>query len=204
TRTLGPVGEAMIAKLASGLNTATALASQQQQQVTSHGGQVTLNTGVLGQYPPASDSPTNFTYGWGMELLSAGMGSAPVMRLGSVTWALTTATTTTLAQAAAAGASTIETAASIAAGSWILIDQGNGQDICETTAVSGAGPYTLTLQDPLRSAHAAGATVIVLSLRQIDGQIWCDANGLCRQVWDTSGATVYDTSGNATQTIISY
>jgi hypothetical protein len=74
---------------------------------------------------------------------------------------------TTLSSGAAAGATTITTAATIAANSWIVIDTGVGvQETHLTTAVSGTGPFTVTLAYPLAFAHLSAATVTGLTKHQ--------------------------------------
>lgn len=89
--------------------------------------------------------------------------------LGSSDTLVAAPTNTTLASAATAGSTTISATATVAAGSWIVIDQGasvGGQIVQEThqvTAVSGAGPYTLTLDFPTVFAHASGATLTGLT-----------------------------------------
>lgn len=62
---------------------------------------------------------------------------------------------TTLAAAASAGATTVSSTASVAVGNFVNIDG----EVRKVTAVSGAGPYTLTLISALSSAHASGAAV---------------------------------------------
>lgn len=68
-------------------------------------------------------------------------------------------TATTLSSAASAGASTISVAASIAAGNRIAVGTGVTQDVRNVTAVTGSGPFTLTLDSPLTNAQSSGATV---------------------------------------------
>src|SRR5579875_386925 len=69
--------------------------------------------------------------------------------LGSADTLGTAGTATTLSAAAAAGATTISTAASVAANSWVVVGGGANLETHKTTAVSGTGPYTVTLQTPL-------------------------------------------------------
>ena len=66
---------------------------------------------------------------------------------------------TTLASAATANATTISTAATIAVGSYITIDVGTVRETVLTTAVSGTGPFTVTIATPLAFAHASGSAV---------------------------------------------
>lgn len=70
---------------------------------------------------------------------------------------------TTLSAANAAGATTISTAATIAANSWITLGTGGTLETHYTTAVSGGGPFTVTTQYPLLYAHPTGTTVTGLS-----------------------------------------
>lgn len=65
-------------------------------------------------------------------------------------------TATTLSAAAAVGATTISSVASIPVGTPILI---GGTDLRTVTAVAGAGPYTLTVA-ALSTAQASGASVV--------------------------------------------
>jgi hypothetical protein len=66
-------------------NTVRALVSQQQQDFATNDGQIAFRTGVLQQYP-SSGSPTNYTSGYGLEVLSDGLGTAPVARAGVISW----------------------------------------------------------------------------------------------------------------------
>lgn len=68
-------------------------------------------------------------------------------------------TPTTLSTASTIGATTISAAASITANTYIQIDTGLVAEVRQVTAVSGTGPYTLTLDTPLYYAHASGSTV---------------------------------------------
>lgn len=76
----------MAKQMATPANQGRALASQQQIDIATDSGQVAFRTGQLQQYPPASGSPTNYTSGYGFEVLSAGLGSAPVLRAGVLSW----------------------------------------------------------------------------------------------------------------------
>ncbi|MGD0386769.1 MAG: hypothetical protein ABSB73_11625 [Solirubrobacteraceae bacterium] len=75
---------------------------------------------------------------------------------------------TTLAAAAAAGATTISTMGSVASGSFITIAAGSPGTIetHQTTAVTGSGPYTVTLAFPLIYSQASGASVTGLTKHQ--------------------------------------
>jgi hypothetical protein len=70
----------------------------------------------------------------------------------------TASVNTTLAASSLAGATTISTAATIAAGTFVTIDSGTNQETRTTSAVSGAGPYTVTVP-ALTYGHSSGATV---------------------------------------------
>ncbi len=82
----------------------------------------------------------------------------------SVTNELVT-TATTLAAAASSGATSISVAASVPVGNAIAIDTAGTVEYRIVTAVTGSGPYTLTLgaigtgAAALGSAHASGAAV---------------------------------------------
>jgi hypothetical protein len=74
---------------------------------------------------------------------------------------------TTLNQIAAAGQSTISTNATVASGSFIVIDTGVGvMETHLTNGVSGSGPYTVTLAYPLAYNHAVNAAVTGLNKHQ--------------------------------------
>jgi hypothetical protein len=67
-------------------------------------------------------------------------------------------TATALAALSAAAATTISTVASIPAGTYITIGTGVTKEVRLTTAVSGAGPYTVTVP-ALAYGHASGSVV---------------------------------------------
>jgi hypothetical protein len=73
---------------------------------------------------------------------------------------------TTLAAAAVAGASTVSCTASVAAGSYIAIGSGATIETHLTSAVSGSGPYSVTLVYPLVNAQSSGAAVTGLTKHQ--------------------------------------
>lgn len=84
--------------------------------------------------------------------------------LGSPDTVGTAPASTTLAASATAGAVSISTTASIAAGSWIVIGTGAKIETHLTTTVTGtASPYTIGLAAPLVYAQASGATVTGLT-----------------------------------------
>jgi hypothetical protein len=103
-----------------------------------------------------------FPYGDAFPLL-------PMAALGSPDTLVTAPTSTTLSAPAVVGATTISTVATIAAGSWIVIDSGVGKiETHQTQAVSGAGPFIVTLVQgglgyPLQFAHASAAAVTGLT-----------------------------------------
>jgi len=66
---------------------------------------------------------------------------------------------TTLSSAAAAGVTTLSTAASIPAGAYITIDSYANAEVVQTSGVSGSGPYTVTLATATKIAHASGVAV---------------------------------------------
>lgn len=75
---------------------------------------------------------------------------------------------TTLAALCAAGATTISSTATVAAGSYIVLDQATPA-ILETVrvlSVTGAGPFTLTLVTPTIYAHANTAPITGLTKHQ--------------------------------------
>jgi hypothetical protein len=86
--------------------------------------------------------------------------------LGSADTLTTAPTSTTLASAAAAGSTSISATASIPAGSWVSIGAGGTLETHKTTAVTGTGPYTVTLQYPLIYTQASGAAVTGLTSHQ--------------------------------------
>lgn len=78
-------------------------------------------------------------------------------------------TNTTLSAPAIVGAATVTATVTVAAGSWIVIDQGvgvGGQIIQESHQVISAASDVLTLDTPLIFAHASGATITGLTQHQ--------------------------------------
>lgn len=67
--------------------------------------------------------------------------------------------TTTLSSPSIVGATTISTALTIAATTKIQVDVGNLSEVRIVQSVTGAGPFTLTLNAPLSLAHASAAVV---------------------------------------------
>jgi hypothetical protein len=66
---------------------------------------------------------------------------------------------TTLAAAVTAGATSLSTTATIPAGSWIVVGNGVTAEVVQTTAVSGSGPFTVTLAAAIKLNQASGAYV---------------------------------------------
>jgi hypothetical protein len=66
---------------------------------------------------------------------------------------------TTLSALASVVASSISTVASIPAGSYITLDSYANAEVVQTSGVSGAGPFTVTLATPTKIAHASGVYV---------------------------------------------
>lgn len=87
--------------------------------------------------------------------------------LGSTDTVTAAPANTTLAAAATVGSSTISTTATIPAGSYIVLGSGYGIETHLTTAVSGTGPYTVTLAYPLSYAQASGSAVTGLTKHQV-------------------------------------
>lgn len=107
-------------------------------------------------------------HGWDQYLY---LDSFPLLvwaALGSPDTYTAAPTSTTLSSSAAAGATTIDTEGSIAAGSYIVIASGSPGTIetHQVSAVTGSGPYTLTLPFPLIYNQASGATVTGLDKHQ--------------------------------------
>ncbi len=83
---------------------------------------------------------------------------------GSVTGSTPTSSTT-LAASAAAGATTISATATLGAANSIIQIDSNASGIAEChkiVSVSGAGPYTVTLSEPLLRAHANAAALAIV------------------------------------------
>jgi len=112
-------------------------------------------------------------HGWNSNCYMDLLPYYVLAELGSPDTVAAAPTSTTLASSATAQASSISTTATIAANSWIVIDTGGLLESHYTTAVSGAGPYTVTLQYPLIYSHASGATVTGLT-----GHTWSLLNNV--------------------------
>lgn len=97
---------------------------------------------------------------------------------------------TTLSSSSSAGATTISVAASIAANSYIMIDTGNLLEYAKVTAVSGTGPYTLTVTGGggagLLNAHSSAVAVVSQTKHTFK------QNRTFATVWPTYSWTVTD------------
>ena len=96
------------------------------------------------------------------------------------------ATSTTLSASSTIGATSISTAATIPATTVIQIDTSTNIEYAKVTAVSGTGPYTLTLASPLTIAHTSGATVTTQTTHTFT------QNRTAATVWPTYSITVDD------------
>jgi hypothetical protein len=98
--------------------------------------------------------------------------------------------TTTLSSSSLAGATTISTAASIAANTYIQIDTAANLEYAKVTAVSGTGPYTLTVTGAtgtgLTLAHASSVAVVAQTSHLFK------QNRTFSTVWPTYSLTVTD------------
>jgi hypothetical protein len=99
---------------------------------------------------------------------------------------VTAATSTTMAAPSTIGATTISTTASIAANTVIQIDTSTNIEYAKVTAVSGTGPYTLTLATPLTIAHSSSAPVSTQTTHTFA------QNRTASTVWPTYSITVDD------------
>jgi hypothetical protein len=103
-------------------------------------------------------------------------GATAVISNGTTTITGTTLSTAALATGQAiGGVNQISVGASIAANSYIQVDTNNTStgttsEIRKVTAVSGSGPYTLTLDKPLYFTHLNGASVYVIGTSSSPGQ----------------------------------
>ncbi len=107
-------------------------------------------------------------HGWDQKLYLDSFGLLVQGVLGSPDTVTVAPASTTLTAPAAAGATTISTTATIPPGSFITIASGSPGTIetHQTTLVTGAGPYVVTLSFPLIYAQALGATVTGLTKHQ--------------------------------------
>lgn len=99
---------------------------------------------------------------------------------------VTAATSTTLSASSSIGATSISTVASITANSVIQIDASTNIEYAKVSAVSGTGPYTLTLASPLTIAHASSAAVVTQTTHTFT------QNRTSSTVWPTYSITVDD------------
>lgn len=103
------------------------------------------------------------SHGWDQLLYLDSFPNLVRGELGSPDNIVVAPSNTTLSAPAAAGASTITVANSVATGSWIVIDQGVGTLETHLVATGGTSPV---LEYPLAFAHASGATVTGLTGHQ--------------------------------------
>lgn len=107
---------------------------------------------------------------------------------------VTAGVSTTLSSLSTAGATTISTAASIAAQTYIQIDTGALLEYALVTAVSGVGPYTLTVTTisgqavGLLNGHASGVAVVAATTH-----VFKQNPTAAKATWSL---TVDDTAGN--------
>lgn len=82
-----PRAERFFQSLGGTANGLRGISTQQQIDIATSDGLVVFRTGQLQQYPPAITSPTNYTSGYGWEILRYGSApSIPVVRGGYLTW----------------------------------------------------------------------------------------------------------------------
>ncbi len=106
---------------------------------------------------------------WGIDLMAYPTITGYLLRgmIGPDT--VTAGTATTLAALSALGATTLSSTATIAVGSIIQVDTGSLLEYAKVTAVSGSGPYALTVTTVAGSAvgmtkaHASGVAVVAAS-----------------------------------------
>lgn len=144
------------------------------------------DTVLQGIYP----GPTHAT--WDIDVLAypdlAGHFFAAVIGPDTVTAGVST----TLSSATLVGATSISTAASIAAGSIIKIDSGANLEYAKVTAVSGAGPYTLTVTTSasgsvgLTYAHNSAVAVVSQTTHTFKQSPTTAIPTYSLTVWDTT------------------
>ncbi len=196
-----PRRERLAQAMGGSMSATRALTSQQDFCISNAAGQVAFRTGVLHQYPPVASRPVNYTSGYGWEVLQSGLSGAPVARGGIVTWTFGSQSPSTLAAAAAAGATEISSNENYYPGGGlsdpIVLDSGTGvAEGAVVTGGSGAGPYTLTLANPLLYAHASGATIGQQRQLVLTALVLYDQNGIPAQVLSQSGQLSMDADGN--------
>ncbi|MFB9925995.1 phage tail tube protein [Amycolatopsis halotolerans] len=103
---------------------------------------------------------------------------------------VTPGVSTTMSASSIVGATTISTAASIAANTYVQVDTAANLEYAKVTAVSGTGPYTLTVTGGtgtgLTLAHASGVTVVAQTTHSFK------QNRTFSTVWPTYSITVND------------
>lgn len=83
--------------------------------------------------------------------------------LGSTDTVAAAPTNTTLASAAVVGAASISTTATIGVGKWFTVGSGAALETHQCTAVTGSGPFTVTLNAPLANPQPSAAVVAGLT-----------------------------------------
>lgn len=109
---------------------------------------------------------------------------------------LTAGITTATSASSIAGATTLSTTASIAAQSYIQIDTAGLQEYAKVTAVSGVGPYTLTVQGAgtaggLLFAHSSAAAVVSQTTHTFKQSTALPKATYSLSVYDTTGTLGY-------------
>lgn len=118
------------------------------------------DTTLQGLYPGPIDAT------WSIDTMAYPVLTGHLLRAIIGPDTVTPGVSTTLSAASTAGATSLSVAASIAANTVIAIDTGSNIEYATVTAVSGSGPYTLTVSTSqsgstgLANAHASGATVV--------------------------------------------
>ena len=142
----------MLARPANGVR---ALSSQQDIAICDPSGLVVYRQGQLHQWPPAAWNPVQYTTGYGWEICD-GLGQQVVERGGEITWSYST----TLAAAAAAGATSVTVGAFVNySGAYLTI---GGQTVESTDAVQSGSDWVVTISPALAQAQASGTAVQVV------------------------------------------
>ena len=142
--------------LAAGPNGVRALASQQDIAICDPDGLVTYRQGQLHQWPPASESPPGFTVGYGWEIPTNGLGSAPSQRGGQITYRYGTI----LQDAATTGTTAIYAAGWV--GTPAQVTLGGQTLVVEYTVEQGNDLTQVQLAQPVAGSYAAGTACTVV------------------------------------------
>lgn len=144
---------------AAGGRLATLLADTAVREIVFDGGATYLCKSVQDIRALRGAQPIHLT-GNGAAIVSSLAGTGAGMAANCV-WFATKEdiSTTTLAADTVVGALTISTAASVAAGTVVSVETASGGWQRTVLAVAGAGPYTLTLDEPLWRIIPSGSTV---------------------------------------------